>query len=134
MSDKKRSDEPLIEIVVLNVVELSGSDKNHSINVQEEPSNTNTNVEVMLRKSKKNQSLIIPIKDCVAYMSPNNEKAYSNYKLQQFPEIFDIKGLEDDKASEVPFLALTRSTRFFVTLLEAKTKEQEQGLKNKMLH
>lgn len=136
MSNKKWDDGLLddLQIVVLDAADLSGSNKTRSIDIQEEPGNKKTKVEVTVRKPKKNQSLIVPLEEYAGYMNPSEEKAYRDYKRQQFPELFDVQGLEDDKASEVPSLALTRPARIFATLLEAKMKEQEQELKNKVVH
>jgi hypothetical protein len=86
------------------------------------------------KKTRKKEKIIIPIEDWPTKLTNTEMVAYRQYKQQEFPELFETKKCEDDKASEVPCLALTKPARIFSALLETSIKFQREEKKKKLIH
>lgn len=87
-----------------------------------------------IKKVKIPESLIIPLEAWPTKMNKNELKAFKEYQRNQFPELFEIKNVENDKFSEVPFLKLTKPARIFASFLETAIKIQEDEKKKKIIH
>jgi hypothetical protein len=126
MSNKKRDSKLFgnMPVVTVEAAAASGSKQQR----QRTP-----NVDVAVGEKKEAETLTIPIEQYPSFMTKTEILAYREYMIQQFPELFDINGLKDDKASEVPFLALTRPARFFANLINTKLSEEDKKKQEKLL-
>jgi len=126
MSNKKWDDKALgsTPVIIVESDSVSGS--------KQIGSNRTASVEVIIKPHTKN--ILIPIEEFSGFMSMEELQSYREFMLQQFPDLFDVHGLQNDKASEVPFLALTKSARIFANLLETNIKLQEKQDKERILN
>lgn len=77
-------------------------------------------------------SLIVPLEDYVRTISPDYAQLSKEYRLGSFPDLFEIRGLENDKESTVPALAVSRPVKVFTALYEAKFKSILEEEKKKI--
>ena len=135
MSNKKWDSENVkdVSIVVLGNKSLSGSSVTTKEIDVKKTQNINPKLDLKFEKVNKiKESLIVPIEEWPSKMTKSELVAYKEYKRQEFPELFEIKGLDNDKSSEVPFLALIRPARIFATLLQTSVRKQLEKNKNKI--
>jgi hypothetical protein len=85
-------------------------------------------------------SVVMPFEDWTKLMpiSAVEKKAISDYNQTKFPDLYEPRGIENDKFSTQPILALTKPARVYSTLLEAaiveEAKEKLKKKKKKISH
>lgn len=114
----------------IKVEDSSAKKESVKINVETQ----NSSFDISKKVSVIPESLIIPIESWPTRMNKSELKAYKEYQRSQFPELFEIKNIENDRASEVPFLKLTKPDRIFASFLETAVKIQEEEKKKKVIH
>jgi len=81
----------------------------------------------------KTGSLIVPIEDYLETIAPEHFHLTSEHKIGSYPELFQIRGLENDRASTVPELNISKPVKMFTALYKAniesiltKAKERQK--------
>lgn len=82
----------------------------------------NLPLSIKTKTTANSSSLIVPLEDYVRTISPDYAQLSKEYRLGSFPDLFEIRGLENDKESTVPALAISRPVKVLTALYEAKFK------------
>jgi len=86
------------------------------------------------KEEEKRESVIMPLDLWPVQLTKKELEAYRTYKLSCFPDLFEVRNLENDKFSTVPTLSLTKPVRFYSTLIEGAMLARDEEKKKKVNH
>lgn len=83
---------------------------------------------------EKGASLIVPIEEYTKMFTKTQRAAVREYRLSKFPNLFDIRGLTDDRVSEHPDLYMSEPAKLYTALIEEGARSITKKTKEKKLH
>jgi len=82
--------------------------------------------------ANKTGSVIISFDEYLTYLPPDHDRILREYKIEQFPDLFSIKNLDNDMESIVPTLHVSKPIKFFSALCDAKINFEYKRIKEKV--
>jgi hypothetical protein len=86
-----------------------------------------------IKKGEKT-TLVIPFEEYATDLTETQKDDLREYEISKFPDLFMTKDLNDDQASVHPAIAMSKSAKFYLSLVEHGVQNMLKKAKKKKFH
>lgn len=82
-------------------------------------------------KEAKAEKLIIPVEEYAKVLTEVQQAALREQRISRYPNLFDVRGFNEDIISEHPLVEMSNEARLFTSLFEVSLREKYRKVMKK---